>query len=171
MGQGRHRLICAAAALIATAAGAASAQGDYVVTRLEAPAIVRGAGAMSQHSATPAATPVMLFHYFNVGGDCRPTEVTIRLATPPAHGAVTFADGQERPLSAGEPLFGAGDPRARCADRLVSTKDAVYTPAPGFSGDDSFVVEISEAGVTSSDAIDVQVLAFGKPFRAHYPRQ
>jgi hypothetical protein len=159
----------AVAALIAGAAGA-SAWGGDVVTQLEAPAIVRGEGAISQHSATPTATPVMLFHYFNVGADCRPTEVTIRLASPPAHGAVTFADGQERPISGGEPLFTAGDPRVRCADRLVATKDAVYTPAPGFAGDDKFVVEISEDGAVSSDDIDVQVLAFGKPFRAHYPR-
>ena len=170
MGAGVRRLMMAAAAGTALA-GAAQAQppgGD--VAGLEAPAIVRGSGAMSQHSATPTATPVMLFHYFNVGPDCRATEVTIRLVTPPAHGEVAFHDGQERPFAGGEPLFGDGDPRARCENRLAPTKDAVYTPAPGFAGDDSFVVEISEDGVTASDAVDVQVLSFGKPFRARYPR-
>jgi hypothetical protein len=168
MGVNLSPLTCLAGALLA--AGAAAAQENYAVARLEAPAIVRGSGAMSQHSATPTATPVMLFHYFNVGADCRPSEVTIRLATPPAHGTVTFADGQERPVSGGEPLFAPGDPRARCDNRLAPTKDAVYTPAPGFAGDDKFVVEISEDGAVSSDDIDVQVLAFGRPFRAHYPR-
>jgi hypothetical protein len=96
--------------------------------------------------------------------------VTFRLTTPPAHGMVTFVDGQERPVAGGQPLFAHGDPRARCDDRLAPTKDAFYTPAPGFSGEDSFVVEASEAGAVASDAVDVAVLSFGKPFRAHYPR-
>jgi hypothetical protein len=169
MGAGVRQLMMVAAAGIAVA-GSAAAQPVGDVAGLEAPALLRGFGAMSQHSATPTATPVMLFHYFNVGPDCRATEVTIRLVTPPAHGAVSFRDGQERPFAGGEPLFSGADPRARCEDRLAPTKDAVYTPAPGFAGDDSFVVEISEAGVTASDAVEVQVLSFGKPFRARYPR-
>jgi hypothetical protein len=169
MGEARRRLICIGAALVAAAAGAAWAQADETVARLEAPAIMRGAGAFSQRSATPSGAQVLLFHYFNVGHDCGATEVSFRLATPPAHGAVTFVASQNRPFTAGHPLFADGDPRARCADRLVPTRDAIYTPAPGFSGEDSFVIEVSEAGTVTSDRVGVLVLSFGKPFRARYP--
>ena len=96
--------------------------------------------------------------------------MSFRLATPPAHGEVTFVASQNRPFADGRPLFVGGDPRARCADRLVPTRDAIYTPAPGFSGQDSFVIEASEAGTVASDAVDVSVLSFGKPFRARYPQ-
>ena len=169
MGKGRQRLSWIGAALVTAAAGAVWAQGEVTVARLEAPAITRGAGAISQRSATPAGAPLLLFHYFNVGPGCGPSEVTFRLTTPPAHGAVTFVSSQNRPFADGRPLFAGGDPRVRCADRLVPTRDAIYTPAPGFSGEDSFVIEASEAGTVASDAVDVSVLSFGKPFRAHYP--
>ncbi len=168
MGDSKRRLAWAGAALVA-AAGVAWAQPKETVARLEAPALMRGAGAISQRSATLSGAELLLFHYFNVGPDCGPTEVSFRLATPPAHGAVTFVTSQNRPFADGHPLFAGGDPRARCGDRLVPTKDAIYTPAPGFSGQDSFVIEVSEAGTVASDAIDVSVLSFGKPFRARYP--
>lgn len=170
MGQGRRHLGWVVAALVAAAAGVAWAQGEESVARLQAPAITRGAGAMSQRSATTAGAPLLLFHYFNVGPACGPSEVSFRLATPPAHGEVTFVASQNRPFADGRPLFVGGDPRARCADRLVPTRDAIYTPAPGFSGQDSFVIEASEAGTVASDAVDVSVLSFGKPFRARYPQ-
>lgn len=157
-------------AAFAAAGGVALAQPEDQVTRLEAPALVRGDGAISQRSATPSGQPLLLFHYFNVGPDCGPSEVSFRLATPPAHGTVSFVSSQSRPFADGRPLFAAGDPRARCADRLAPTKDAVYTPAPGFSGQDSFVIEASEGETVTSDAVNVLVLSFGKPFRARYPQ-
>ena len=157
------------AALTGAIAGFAWGQTDETVARLEAPAIMRGAGSFSQRSATPAGAPVLLFHYFNVGADCRATEVTFRLTSPPAHGSVTFAASQSRPFADGHPLFVDGDPRARCDDRLAPTRDAIYTPAPGFSGEDSFVIEVSEAGTVATDAVDVAVLSFGKPLRTRYP--
>jgi hypothetical protein len=157
------------AALVGAAAGLAWAQSDDVVARLEAPAVMRGAGAFSQRSATPAGAKVLLFHYFDVGPDCGATEVTFRLATPPAHGAVTFVASQNRPFEGGRPLFADGDPRARCDDRLVPTRDAVYTPEAGYSGEDSFVIEATEAGTVAQDTVDVSVLSFGKPLRTRYP--
>ena len=169
MGAIRRTLGWVGVALACAAAAHAWAQGDETVARLEAPAILRGAGAFSQRSATPAGEPVLLFHYFDVGPDCRATEVTFRLATPPTHGAVTFTPSQNRPFEAGRPLFADGDPRARCGDRLVPTHDAIYTPAPGFSGRDSFVIEVSEDGTVAQDTVDVSVLSFGKPLRTKYP--
>jgi hypothetical protein len=159
------------AVLVAAVASAVAAQPVDEVTRLEAPALMRGDGAISQRSATPSDQPLLLFHYFNVATDCRPSDVTFRLATPPAHGTVGFVASQNRPFAGGRPLFAAGDPRARCADRLVPSRDAVYTPAPGYAGQDSFVIEVSEGGTVTSDAVNVLVLSFGKPFRAAYPRQ
>jgi len=171
MGMAWRRSRWVGAALAAAVAGAAFAQGDdAAVTRLEAPALMRGDGAISQRSATPAGKQLLLFHYFNVGRDCGATDVTFRLTSPPAHGEVTFVASQNRPYSDGHVLFASGDPRARCADRLVPTRDAIYTPAPGFSGEDSFVVEASEDGAVDSDTVSVLVLSFGKPFRARYPQ-
>jgi hypothetical protein len=173
MGEVWRRLILSGAALVGAAAGVAWAQPDAqvgdVVARLQAPAITRGAGAFSQRSATPAGAPVVLFHYFDVGRDCRATEVTFRLRTPPAHGAVTLVPAQNRPFTDGHPLFADDDPRSRCDDRLVPSLDAIYTPAPGYSGQDSFVIEVSEDGTVAQDAVDVSVLSFGKPLRTHYP--
>jgi hypothetical protein len=170
MGRLRHCGAWVGGVLVAAAAGAAVAQSADQVTRLEAPALMRGDGAISQRSATPSDQPLLLFHYFNVGPDCRPSDVSFRLATPPAHGTVSFLASQNRPFSDGRPLFTVSDPRTRCADRLVPTRDAVYTPAPGFSGQDSFVIEVSEGEALTSDAVNVLVLSFGKPFRARYPR-
>jgi hypothetical protein len=164
-----RRLGWIGAALIGAAAGAAWAQSDEAVARLEAPAIMRGAGAFSQRSATPAGAPVLLFHYFDVGADCRATEVTFRLTTPPAHGTVSFVASQSRPFTDGHPLFAEDDPRARCDNRLAPTRDAIYTPTAGFFGEDSFVIEASEGGTVASDAVDVLVLSFGKPLRTRYP--
>ena len=169
MGATGRSWVWVGAALIGAVAGAAWAQADDTVARLEAPAVMRGAGTFSQRSATPAGTPVLLFHYFDVGPDCRATEVAFRLATPPAHGVVTFAASQNRPFKGGRPLFADGDPRARCANELAPTRDAIYTPAPGFSGEDSFVIEATEGDSVAQDTVDVSVLSFGKPLRTRYP--
>ena len=169
MGETWRRLVFIGAALIGAAAGAAWAQSDDMVARLQAPAIMRGAGAFSQRSATPAGAPVVLFHYFDVGRDCRATEVTFRVTSPPAHGVVTFVAAQNRPFADGRPLFADDDPRSRCDDRLAPSHDAIYTPAPGFSGQDSFVIEVSEDGTVAQDTVDVSVLSFGKPLRTRYP--
>jgi hypothetical protein len=158
------------AAALAAVAGAALAQTDASVTRLDAPALMRGDGAITQRSATLAGKQLLLFHYFNVGPDCGATEVAFRLTTAPAHGEVRFVAGQNRPYTDGHALFAGDDARARCANRLVPTTDAVYTPAPGYSGEDSFVVEASEDGTTASDTVSVRVLSYGKPFRARYPQ-
>ncbi len=169
MGAIRRSCVWVGAALVGAAAGVAWAQTDDTVARLEAPAVMRGAGTFSQRSATPAGAPVLLFHYFDVGPDCRATEVTFRVTTPPAHGVVTFAASQNRPFDGGRPLFTGGDPRARCANELVPTRDAVYTPEAGYSGEDSFVIEATEGDSVAQDTVDVSVLSFGKPLRTRYP--
>lgn len=157
----------AGVALVAVAADAA-AQGDGLVTR-DASLIVRGAPPVRQQSVTAAGAPVLLFHYFNLGPDCGRTAVTVRLATPPAHGTVDIQDGEERPAWRGRPLYPEDDPRARCGDRLVATRDAIYTPAPGFVGADTMLVEITEAGATTSAAVDVSVLSVGRSAKASDP--
>jgi hypothetical protein len=79
------------------------------------------------------------------------------VTTPPAHGTISFEDGEERPWSGGRPLFGASDPRAACGNRLAATKDGVYAPAPGFSGHDSLTVQFTEDGVAFTDTIEISV--------------
>jgi hypothetical protein len=157
------------AAVLTAAAAPASPQPDDD-TVLGIPAIVRGAAAIRQHSITASESPVVLFHYFNIGRDCEPTQVVLRIVTPPDHGEVAFVDGEERPFAEGRPLFAAGDPRARCADRLVATRDAVYTPAAGFSGEDSFVIEAAEAGQIFSDTVGVSVLSLSAQRRVKTAR-
>jgi len=166
MGERRALLmIVGVGAAVLTAAAAPAAPQPDDDTVLGIPAIVRGAAAIRQHSITASESPVVLFHYFNIGRECEPTEVVFHIATPPGHGAVAFVDGEERPFAEGRPLFAAADPRARCADRLVATRDAVYTPSAGFSGEDSFVIEAAEAGQTFSDTIGVSVLSLSAHVR------
>lgn len=137
------------------AAGAARSQDEAVGA---GPAVIaRGAPVSRQDANTEVGRPVLLLHYVHIDAACGPTAVAIRLTTAPQHGSVSFEDGEERPWWRGRPLFGAGDPRAPCGDRLAATKDGVYTPAPGFSGHDTLVVEFTEDGAAFSDTIDVSV--------------
>ena len=136
-------------------AGEARAQGEDIGAG--APLMARGAPVIQQDVNTEVGRPVLLFHYVHVDADCGPTAIAIAVTTPPAHGAVSFEDGEERPWSAGRPLFAPGDPRAACGNRLAATKDAVYAPAPGFSGRDTLVVQFTEAGAAFTDTIDIAV--------------
>jgi hypothetical protein len=137
------------------AAGAARSQGEAVGAG--PPVMARGAPVSRQDANTEAGRPVLLLHYVHIDAGCGPIPVAIRLTTPPQHGSVSFDDGEERPWWHGQPLFGPGDPRAPCGDRLAATKDGVYTPAPGFIGHDTLVVEFTENGAVFSDTIDVSV--------------
>jgi hypothetical protein len=83
--------------------------------------------------------------------------MAVQLTTPPAHGTLTIEDGEERPWSGGRPMFVPADPRARCGNRLASTKDAVYAPATGFSGHDTLAVTFTEDGASFTDTIDIAV--------------
>jgi hypothetical protein len=136
-------------------AGAAAAQ--EVDAGAGAPLIARGAPISQQDVNTEAGLPVLLFHYVHIDAACGPTAVAIRLTAEPSHGTFTLQNGDERPWWDGHPLFAAGDPRARCGNRLAATKDGVYTPAPGFTGYDTLTVEFTEAGVAVTDAIAISV--------------
>jgi hypothetical protein len=142
-------------AVLAIAAAAALAQPEDIGPRV--PMIASGAPIGHQDESTEVGRPLLLFHYVHIDGHCGPTPMAIRLATPPAHGAVAFADGEERPFSEGHPMFGPADPRAHCGNRLAATRDAVYTPAPGFAGHDALAVEFTENGTSFTDTIDVSV--------------
>jgi len=158
---GRWAWRAMAGLMLIAVAGPATAQDDQVTSAI--PLIVRGAPPLRQQSITAAGAPVLLFHYFNLGPGCGPTDATVRLTTPPAHGTVAIQDGDEQPAWRGRSLYPPGDPRARCRDRLVATRDAIYTPAAGFSGADTMVVEVTEGGASTTDAVDVTVLALDKP--------
>jgi hypothetical protein len=145
-----------AGVVLATAVGgAARAQPEAVGAGV--PIIASGAPISQQDVNTEVGRPVLLFHYVHVDAACGPSAMAIRLTTPPEHGSVSFEDGEERPWYAGRPLFGPGDPRARCGNRLAATKDAVFTPDPSFSGRDTLVVEFTEGGASFSDTVDIVV--------------
>ena len=119
--------------------------------------IASGAPISHQDESTEIGRPLLLFHYVHIDAACGPTPMTIRLAAPPAHGAVVFEDGEERPFSNGHPMFEMGDPRARCGNRLAATRDAVYTPDPRFAGHDTLTVDFTENGASVTDTIGVSV--------------
>jgi hypothetical protein len=149
------RIVARLAGLAALVAGAALAQPEDVGPGV--PMIARGAPISQQDASTTTGRPVLLFHYVHIDAHCGPDAIAILVTAPPAHGSLTFENGEERPWSGGRPMFGPDDARARCGNRLAATKDGVYTPAPGFTGHDSMVVEFTEAGVTLADEIDVSV--------------
>src|SRR5579862_5570171 len=125
----RRRATWLAGLALAAIAGAARSQEDIGAG---APVMARGAPVIQQDVNTEVGQPVLLFHYVHIDADCGPTAMAIAVTTPPSHGTVSFEDGEERPWFGGRPLFGPGDPRAGCGNRLADTKDGVYTPAPGF---------------------------------------
>src|SRR5580658_8327409 len=53
-----------------------------------------------------------LFVYLNVGPDCRATDMTTTVVTPPAHGRLTFTDGLMPPFKYVLAAFAKGDSRA-----------------------------------------------------------
>ena len=139
---------------------ASSPRADPVETAAAgAPAIDAGAFRISAEVLyTPAGVPVTVFHYFAVGADCGPTPVDITITTPPAHGQVALSTGAEAPMWAGKPLWTGADPRSRCLDRLVTTRDGAYAPDPGFSGHDQLTVTFTEGASSFTDAIEVNVV-------------
>jgi hypothetical protein len=145
----------AGAGLAALAAAPARPQSDDVSAGV--PMIAASAPISHQDESTEVGRPLLLFHFVHIDAACGPTPMSIRLTTAPSHGGVAIEDGAERPWSKGRPMFGPDDPRAHCGNRLAATKDAVYTPAHGYAGHDTLVVEFTEAGTTFSDTIDVAV--------------
>jgi hypothetical protein len=123
-----------------------------------APLAARGLPIASQRVSTAVCEPVVVLHYLDVDGACAPTAAALRLVEAPAHGVVTFEQGWERPSRRGRPLFESGDPRSVCSDRLAPARDVVYAPGPAFAGQDRFVVEITEAGQSFTDAVVVEVV-------------
>jgi hypothetical protein len=163
--------LAVAGAVMAAAAWANPPLGASDVVFGETPVLDAGAlKASAEVIYTAVGKPVLLFHYFGVGGDCAPTAVSLRLIEPPAHGAVTFQEGAEPPIRAGRPIYADADPRARCIDQLVATRDALYAPDVGFEGHDRVVVEFSEGAAVFTDAIDVNVVSL-KPGRIDWRRR
>lgn len=112
---------------------------------------------------TTAGKPVTLFHFFATAADCGRAAAQLQLVAPPAHGEVRFTEGAEPPVAGGAPLWRAPDPRARCADQLVATRDAVYQPAAGYVGPDSLTVEFDAGGERFDDVVEVNVEKLGGP--------
>jgi hypothetical protein len=116
-------IVAGLAGLAALAATPALSQSEDVGP--DAPMIARGAPVSQQDANTAAGRSVLLFHYVHIDAHCGPDAVAIQVTAPPAHGTLRFEDGEERPWSGGRPMFGPGDPRARCGNRLAATKDGV----------------------------------------------
>jgi len=86
---------------------------------------------------TPKNTAVHLGEFFSVMPDCTIKGVdTFQVVKGPAHGKVTSVRSK---VVVG---FGASSPVAGCNGRQVMSTNAVYTPAPGYIGRDSAVLEV-----------------------------
>jgi hypothetical protein len=158
MGRGALMGALAICSLGGAALAGAVGEGDLVFG--ETPVIGSGSlKATGEVVYTAQGAPVALFHYISLDADCRPRAVGIRVVEPPQHGAVTFSDGHEPAVLGGKPIYGEGDPRVRCEDRLVATRDAAYAPEAGFFGHDRLVVEFTDRDEVFTDAIDVNVEA------------
>lgn len=69
--------------------------------------------------------------------DCTSTGIpTAHVVTPPAHGTVNFAEGQEYSG------FPPGNQRHDCNKQKSPALDAFYTSAPDYKGGDEFGIEV-----------------------------
>lgn len=156
MGRARG-IVAGLVGAVLAAGGSERALGQPEDVGAGVPMIARGVPVSHQDANTEAGRPVLLFHYVHIDADCGPTAMAIQATSPPEHGTLAIENGEERPWSGGRPLFAPGDPRAHCGNALASTRDGVYTPAPGFVGHDTLVLAFTESGETITDTIDIAV--------------
>ncbi len=118
--------------------------------------LLGGLTTMSWKKTTPAGVALPLFNYFNADARCQSHAVQIIVHARPAHGAVSSAR-----VSAPETFVArnwpAPDKRSKCKSANIVGMQAVYTPAPGFTGVDHFVVDANDNGYVSRHTYDVTV--------------
>lgn len=85
----------------------------------------------------PSGQPQQIFFIAHLEPDCRPLPMgTSALLESPAHGRVTLQRGVDFPY------FSANNPRSQCNTRRVPGNKLIYQSAPGFVGEDGFVIEL-----------------------------
>ncbi len=96
------------------------------------------------------AGPALIYEWATVDGACRAAPPPAFYALqPPAHGALSGRSGDVR-LRTGE--------AAACPQGLSEGSQLFYTPAPGFSGRDGFVLRMVEAdGAARTFSVTLQV--------------
>ncbi len=154
----------AALAVLATPATAQVPPGVPVVTvpRLKESdgptALSRWTGSHTRFGGTVLADrPAAIARYFDARADCRPGGVRITVASPPAHGKISFVPG--RALFASPRLnWTSDDPSNTCRDKPVAILDIVYAPDPGFLGEDNLVLEIADGDDTYQSKVGVAVV-------------
>lgn len=91
--------------------------------------------------APPRAIPLgqtrVLDRLISINEDCTSTgEIVARLTQPPHNGSVQFKPTTDYPN------FPKTNPRSACNRQKVAAIQVAYTPKPGFTGDDSFGIDI-----------------------------
>jgi hypothetical protein len=80
--------------------------------------------------------PLVLDFATSVSPDCKPTgPIQVRVITQPMHGQLKVT------RTAQFPTYPTGNQREACNNRSVPGVRTVYTPRPGFSGEDIVVIE------------------------------
>jgi hypothetical protein len=84
-----------------------------------------------------AGKPLKVDTQYSLNPDCTSIgTTTIRTIEPPRHGTVEVREASDFPF------FKPENTRSQCNSRRVPVSQIIYTPAPGYSGPDSFRMEV-----------------------------
>ena len=95
------------------------------------------------------------FYLGAIRDDCSVSgHATVRQTIDPANGRLVFRQAQDVPRIIAAP----GTARAKCAGRSFGGTLVTYRPAPGFTGDDTFGIDVIwPSGASLKRTISVQV--------------
>ncbi len=97
----------------------------------------------------PANHALKIDRVIIVDRNCRPMEPSsLTLLEPATYGEIRFT------RSSDYPTFPEFNPRAKCNGRKLPSTSIIYSPAPGFTGEDTVAIEFTDA--------------FGAPSRIRY---
>jgi hypothetical protein len=138
---------------------AAATTPAFSVARAAPPVIVVG-GADAQVASVRRlglmGRPMVAVSYLERGPNCRPTRAEPRVVAPPFHGIVSVTSRTFGSNIAPRTLMPSV---ANCGAKAVAKQDVIYSPDPGFAGEDEFVLEIEEGHRRVATHVRIGVVA------------
>jgi hypothetical protein len=129
----------------------------YSLLALVGTLVISGCNAANSVSpplkVTISGKPLKVDVYSSINPDCTSRgSTTIRLIERPKHGTVEFREATDFTD------YKQGDNRAHCSTRRVPVTQVIYTPAPGYTGPDSFQTDaVFPSGATRTVQYKVEV--------------
>jgi hypothetical protein len=117
----------------------------------------------SDSKLTQANTPVGLLIYWNLDDKCEPLQFVIKVPTAPRYGRVEVRDAVYSDDYVKARLFSpqnASDARVHCSNPSFAAKEVVYTPTPGYAGQESVDIEIDDHEYVRTMHFDIGVENF-----------